>query len=344
MKEKNRQFPVTTRQLAEELGLSHSAVAAALRGDRRTSAETRRMVLQHARERGYVRNPAATALAAQRRHSPHHVYNIGLITAGRLAPPQHPLYVRCRSSAAALGYGFEYLHLSEFRSFSALHSVLEARGVGGVLIDTLAEGIGRMALEQLEIPMVKLHDGLPQVPADMVSFDQYRQTRQAFRMAWERGHRRIGITLPRTPRIRSSNRVRLSALLGIQAHFGLPLEPDLLRECAHPFTTRAKQQMIDWVKAMRIDCLICHAAFMLPLFQKEGWKVPHDLGVIGLYISPEEANLYEPRLAGFTQIPDRLADAATRTLDSLIRQPSEAQGTAHTVLLVQPEWLDGESF
>jgi len=342
--DKDASHPVTTRQLAQELGLSHSAVASALRGDRRTSAETRRLVLQHAQERGYVRNPAAAALSAQRRHSPHPAYNVGLITAGRMAPPQHPLYVRCQERAAELGYGFEYLHLSEFRSASALRHVLEARGVGGLLIDTLADGIGRLSFAQFGLPMVKLHDGLPGLLADMVSFDQYRQTRQAFRRAWERGYRRIGITVPRTARIRSANRVRLSALLGIQVHFELPLEPDLLLESPHPLLAKGKQQMVEWVEAMRVDCLICHAPGMVPVFQKQGWRIPEDLGVIALYLSPEEAEAYDPQLAGYTLIPDRLADAATRRLDSLIRQPREARETANTVLLVEPEWMDGASF
>ncbi len=335
---------VTTRDLAAELQLSHSAVAAVLRGDRRTSPATRARVLAHAASRGYLPNPAATALAAQRGRVPGHPYNIGLLTAGRLAHPKLPLYLRCRERAAALGYGFEYLHLAAFQSPSQLARIVRARGIGGLVLDTLADGMQRLDPESLTVPLVKVHDGLPGLRADMVTFDQYRQTRMAFRMAWQRGHRRIGCTVPRTPLIASANQVRRSALLGLQQQHGLPLEADWLLETPHPLNQNGRKTVLHWIQTQRLDCVVLHAPSLIPWLRERGLLIPKKVGVLGLHIDPLQAERFDLPLAGFTLIPDRLADAAIRRLDSLIRQPASESSPNPLVLLVEPDWLDGASF
>lgn len=333
---------VTTRALAAELGLSHSAVAAALRGDRRVSAATRERVCRHAAARGYVRNPAAAALAAQRKAGSAHPYNVALITAGAQAKPGLPLYAGCARFAAELGYGFEYLHLGELRQGRSLDSVLQARGVGGVVIDTLASGMRMAALSELGVPIVKVHDGLPDLVADMVTFDQYRQTREAFRRAWERGRRRIGFTLPATSLIRSANQVRRSALLGIHEAYGLPFSEVHLYEAPHPLNDAGLHALVGWIGSRRLDCVVLHDLRIAMLARQKGMRIPEDLGVCGLHLDAGRT-LDGLRLSGFTMIPQRLAEAAVRVLDSRIRETGGGLVGGGMTILVQPDWVEGET-
>src|SRR4051812_23517820 len=57
------------RQLAHELGISHTTVSEALRGSPRVKAETRDKILKAATALSYQRNPLAGALMSEMRRS-----------------------------------------------------------------------------------------------------------------------------------------------------------------------------------------------------------------------------------------------------------------------------------
>lgn len=326
----------TIEDLARELGLSYSAVAAALRGDRRTSARTTERVLELAARRGYVRNAAASALASRRSETGERPFALALLGGSPgIRPSLNSRYADAlRTEAERLGYSFEAIPIDEYPSFARLKQVLLARNVAGAIINTHRKEFGVLLEGTLDLPIVKLHHHLPGYPGLTVSVDEFATIHAAASRALDRGYRRIGLvywdTRPASPEHQS---VMTGALLAAYREHHQPLDFDPLVPAPFDFPKRVHAQVAEEVSRRGLDCLISQILNGWT-FLDLGFERPVGLAFISGAGRREEAT-------GYRDVEAQLAQHAIRLLDGAVRHKTELrQGDQ---LLVRPEWYEGRT-
>ena len=310
---------VTIREVAEEAGVSIATVSRVLneRGD--VAPETRELVSQVIRDRGYVANRSARGLSAGR---------TGLV--GLLVPLVYPVYF-----SAILAGASEALHENDQRMVLSPTGHEHAREVS--LIDRLMHGLTDGALivlpEESSEELTRLLDGGyrfvvvdPRLRLDdripSVSAAHAFGADQAMRHLLELGHRRIAaITGPRGWVATEDRRRGYHAALagaGILPDPGLEIESDFEitggREAAGKLLDLAEPPTAILAFNDNLAIGTVQAA------RTRGVRVPEDLSVVG-FDDVELATIVSPAL---TTVRQPLAEMG-RTAVSLLTRLLEGQ-------------------
>lgn len=189
--------------IARRVGLSRSGVSRALRNDPSIPLATCRRVQQAARQLGFVIDRDVTrAFQAVRLASPARVHGtLGLIDA---YPPalrwrEQPHYYVTRvvagafERAAELGYRLDVFSLAEpGMTPRRIQSILDARGVAGLLIPPLPEDVRTLPINWDKYTCVALTHSLRSPGLHRVLPHQYHVASLALEQLQARGYRRIG--------------------------------------------------------------------------------------------------------------------------------------------------------
>jgi len=189
--------------IARRVGLSRSGVSRALRNDPSIPLATCRRVQQTARQMGFVIDRDVTrAFQAVRLASPARVHGtLGLIDAHPLAARwrQQPRYYVTRvvagavERAAELGYRLDVFSLAEpGMTPRRLQSILDARGVAGLLIPPLPEDVHTLPINWDKYTCVALTHSLQSPALNRVLPHQYHAASLALEQLHARGYRRVG--------------------------------------------------------------------------------------------------------------------------------------------------------
>ena len=310
---------VTIREVAEEAGVSIATVSRVLNGRDDVAPETRELVGQVIRDRGYIANRSARGLSAGR---------TGLV--GLLVPLIYPVYFSAILSGAS-----EALHENDQRVVLSPTGHEHAREV--TLIDRLMHGLTDGALivlpgessEELERlldggyrfvvvdPRLRLDDRIPSVSAAHAS-----GAVQAMQHLLALGHRRIAaITGPRGWVATEDRRRGYHAALagaGILPDRGLEIESDF----EIPGGREAAGQLLDLAEPPTAifafnDNLAIGA---IQAARARGLRVPDELSVVG-FDDVELATIVTPAL---TTVRQPLAEMG-RTAVSLLTRLLENQ-------------------
>jgi LacI family transcriptional regulator len=310
---------VTIREVADEAGVSIATVSRVLNGRDDVAPETRELVSQIIRDRGYIANRSARGLSAGR---------TGLV--GLLVPLVFPVYFSAIVSGAS-----EALHENDQRVVLSPTGHEHAREVS--LIDRLMHGMTDGALivlpeessEELTRlldggyrfvvidPRLRLDDRIPSVSAAHASGAD-----QAMRHLLELGHRRIAsITGPRGWVATEDRRRGYHAALagaGILPDPGLEIESDFEitggREAAGRLLDLAEPPTAILAFNDNLAIGTIQAA------RARGVRVPEDLSVVG-FDDVELATIVSPAL---TTVRQPLAEMG-RTAVSLLTRLLEGQ-------------------
>jgi LacI family transcriptional regulator, galactose operon repressor len=310
---------VTIREVADEAGVSIATVSRVLNGRDDVAPETRELVAQIIRDRGYIANRSARGLSVGR---------TGLV--GLLVPLVYPVYFSAILSGAS-----EALHENDQRVVLSPTGHEHAREVG--LMDRLMHGLTDGALvvlpgessQELERlldagyrfvvvdPRLKLDDRIPSVSAAHASGAD-----QAMRHLLGLGHRRIAaITGPRGWVATEDRRRGYHAALagaGILPDPGLEIEADFEipggREAAAALLDLAEPPTAIFAFNDNLAIGAIQAA------RARGMNVPDDLSVVG-FDDVELATIVSPAL---TTVRQPLAEMG-RTAVSLLTRLLENQ-------------------
>ena len=189
--------------IARRVGLSRSGVSRALRNDPSIPLTTCRRVQQIARQLGYVIDRNVTrAFQAVRGASSAKVHGtLGLLDVYPLTSRwrEQPRYYVTRVVAGAfdrakeLGYRLDVFSLLE-RGMTArrLQSILDARGVSGLLIPPLPEDVHTLPINWDKYTCVALTHSLQSPALNRVLPHQYHVASLALEQLHARGYRRVG--------------------------------------------------------------------------------------------------------------------------------------------------------
>jgi LacI family transcriptional regulator len=310
---------VTIREVAEEAGVSIATVSRVLNGRDDVAPETRELVSQIIRDRGYIANRSARGLSAGR---------TGLV--GLLVPLVFPVYFSAIVSGAS-----EALHENDQRVVLSPTGHEHAREV--TLIDRLMHGMTDGALivlpEESSDELARLLEGGyrfvvvdPRLPLDdripSVSAAHASGADQAMRHLLGLGHRRIAaVTGPRGWVATEDRRRGYHAALagaGILPDPGLEFESDFEisggREAAAKLLDLAEPPTAILAFNDNLAIGVIQAA------RARGVRVPEDLSVVG-FDDVELATIVSPAL---TTVRQPLAEMG-RTAVSLLTRLLENQ-------------------
>ena len=268
-------MPVTSRDIARQIGLSQTTVSRALRGDPRVAPDTVARVQAAADRLSYVPDAAARSLTTGR------TLTVGVVVAD-ITNPFYPEIVEVLH--AELGReGYATVLLNDPRG-DELDRHLRGRSVDGLIVvsATLDDGLAAQ-LPRLGVPLVLLNRDLDGIAADRVLSDNVAGGALVTDHLLDLGHRRIGLIAG--PANTSTARDREQGMRAALAARGLELAPELRR--AGSFSHHSGHQ--GCLELLRLPqpptAIVCASDVVafgaLDAARRVGAEVPRDLSVVG---------------------------------------------------------------
>lgn len=333
----------TLADIAVQAGVHVTTVSLALRDHPSIPPTTRARIRAVARELGYRRDPLLDALNFHRARQTQQTRSVSsafVVHAGttRLFGGNHyqPLvYAGAKAAAEARGHALDILvvghgHLAPAR----LNTILNARGVTGVLLSTFEIDIEQLDLDWDQFCAVKV-ECLHLTPhLDAVSNDQLQVARLAMQRLRKLGYRRIGLATAREDQTR----------LGESFGMGVLIEQDSLaeEECVAPLIfSLAEVPMLprlipEWMRANRVDVIISNWNELFDTFATAGIKLPDDVAFASLDVPPSM-----PHIGGVVQNHRLVGQRAMEQLAIMTDAYQRGVPEAQSITYIPGYWQDG---
>lgn len=347
MKERDR--PVTIRDVAAAAGVAISTVSAALNEDGRVKESTRARVKAEAKRLGYRPNRAAAMLSSREHRDPRSVARVpvAFLTSMRASEATAGLetVAGARARAAELGYAFQHVDLGKEPAVAALGRRLYARGVEGLIVGRMwPDSPQRLDLEWDNFSVVYCgRDHSEDLRAHGAEHDIFESTLRMFREAVARGYRRIGVCLrEHEPRLLDDDS-RLGAVLAAQASLPAARRVAPYRGRVGVSGPEEMRRLAEWVERTKPDAVIGFNHGDYWMLREAGIRIPEEMGYADLHATGPAANSGESGLAGVLQDRRRGGAAAMDLLDQQIRYRHRGLTPTPISLLTYSVFHDGDS-
>lgn len=327
----------TVRELAAQLGISHTTVAFALRDHPRVSVKTRRRVQEAAKAAGYRPNVLVSALMSQvRKHQRLRPTGevVGFLTshtdedAWKKLPSLVEQFNGASERATELGFSVQPFWIGNCgeKSRSAAR-ILFARGVRGSLLSPLADFQHTIDFNWSRHAVVAIGRTCPEMPITRVRHDGVALTSTCYRNLAHHGYQRIGIALPAVHT--RWTHLWITGFLGSEWIFqSKPIKPVVFdwREGSAEFQR--------WFKEWKPDAVIgTWPDRPLEWMREMGVDVPGEVGYASLDATGE--------VAGMVQANHLLGAAAMDVLASQIFRNEIGLPRMPVVTVVEGAWKEG---
>lgn len=329
----------TVRSLARTLGLSHTTVSDALRGKGRVDPATVARVQKAAREAGYRRNPLAAAVMSELRRSRGSTFR-GVLAAVDLSEPDrapHGVFHRelvggGRARALELGFKLEeFLVGSAGMTVARLNSILESRGIHGVLLLPSWYAPDWLELDWSRYAAVYTDYVIERPPLHCVCCNHYRSMVGVLTRLFERGYRRPGLYLERGRDERTQRRFSAAFRSFQENEAGVESVPLLITG-----QERRKEDFVDWFCRHKPDVVIGHFTEAIEWMEFVGAAVPDTAGFVSLNL------LYKTRpCAGLDQQPRELGARAVELLIAQLQRNECGVPEWPTTTTIPARWVEG---
>jgi DNA-binding LacI/PurR family transcriptional regulator len=339
------------RSVAAAAGVSKSTASLALRNHPSVAEETRLRVQEAAAKLQYRVNPLVSALMTQQRagHAAEGTPVIALIDLYGAPFDHHPrrpavkmpygsnLHLEMGHSAAhaaakTFGYALDVITArTAGMTPDRLRSIVSARGIRGILLmmPPVPEVTQDWMLDWTGVSVV--HLGSPSSPFHHVRPNIIGSVQLLLAELARRGYRRPGLLIPASNenyaghRWQMAFRQHLASVQGVQDFTFMPDPhgdfPALLR----------------WMKQEHPDVIACMGSGELPVLIREGFRVPEDIGYVGLHLLPNDIG----KVAGLDLRYDARYHAAVQLLDSLLRHNETGIPETPLAVTITGRWIDG---
>lgn len=315
---------VTMKDVAGEVGLSHTTVSLVLNGRQPPNGhipeETRRRVQEAAQRLGYRRNEVARSM----------VTGSSRVLGFLAGAPQDEYAARVLAGALeeaeSSGHFVQVLRFQEGKvNRELIQRCVESR-LAGLMVLSVNEGMLdylRQEMTRYHIPVANLGSNFPDAWGMRVMCDDVQGCHLAVEHLAGLGHRRIALLLSgaglRLPEVREAGFRRA------MREFALPVEKNAVRKGDWSDTARLENVLRDWMSCSRpptaIFCGIndSDAAFVLRAASLIGWRVPVELSVVG-YTDSSIARMLNPPLTTVAQPFEEMGRRAVRRLIQTVGQ------------------------
>ncbi|MEO0055683.1 MAG: hypothetical protein RLZZ50_1630 [Verrucomicrobiota bacterium] len=294
------------RQLAHQLGLSHTTVSEALRGSPRVKPATRAKVLKVASELGYRRNPLAGALMSEMRRSRAGTFR-GVLAVldldgpeGRAAGPMRyhrELSKGATKRAEELGFKADAFTVGKAEiSLERLDKILQSRGIGGIFLLPVSSNPDLTRLDWTHFSGIYSDYVIERPGLHSVCPDHYRAMLMVLDRLNSLGYRRPGLVLSEAHDARLLYRWQAAYLTYQTHHEGMTRLPPLIMAEPNP------RAFTEWFKTAKCDVVLAHGPEVKMWMEEAGAKIPETHGFCCLNVlnstSPCAGLDLQPRLLG----------------------------------------------
>lgn len=331
---------VSMKQVAEAAGVSKNTVSLALRSSPLVKIATREKIIEAARCLGYSLNPAMSKLMSEISLHPgkRHYLRLAFLNHFRHAldnethPPLRAFFQGAHDQAIAMGYHFqEFQRPSTEQERQARDRQIWAMGFDGAVIFPFEEGHGSVDFSTLQIPKVAIGFTWNGTGVPRVACDYFGNVLRLYRIAWEKGYRRIGLLM--TPDMNKRTSLRVSGgFLAAQREAACSIElPIIMHDRQSPGALLAE------AAGLSCDCLLVGATFQSYLPQE--LLRSKSIALASYSLSPEQSKL---GMAGMDECCEKVGRTALHILASTIQQ-SQLDGLAELSVRVPGEFREGPS-
>jgi DNA-binding LacI/PurR family transcriptional regulator len=343
MNETPRSVRPSLRDIAKRLGISHVAVSLALRGSSRVGEKRRAEVRRVAQELGYRPDPMLASLAAYRQGKRPAEIRSSLAWLNLWEEPgmlrghkEFDCYwVGANEAAERMGYILEEFRWQNGKSGGRLQTILQTRGVRGILLPPHRGGVSLPDFAWGEFSVVRFGASVNQVPAHMVTSDQSHCARLAFEKALEYGYQRVGYVSGAEFERATSGNFR-AGFLNAQEEL-VPRGKQLKPLVVGADVRRQEGEVLAWLRSEKPDAVLSALGIFRSLTQRLGVRVPQDVAVAAMSVLDGNFD------TGADQNSEEIGRVAVSTLASLILENQRGLPTYTRRILVEGRWVEGTS-
>lgn len=330
----------SVRELARELGLSHTTVSDALRNKPRVKKETRDRVLAAAEKAGYRYNPLAGALMSEMRRSSVGVFQGVLAVVDLEGTEQRVSTARkyhrevaegCREKALELGFKTEVFAMgTEHLSVSRLDTILKSRGIRGLIL-LPAAGTPDISKLGWEYYAGVYTDYIIELPAlDSVCSDHFRSMVVALKHVKDLGYKRPGLVLHEAHDRRLLYRWEAAFRMhSLHSSGTAAVEPLVLQDLTEVAFNK-------WFEKNNPDVVLCHRMEVMDWMKRLGVKIPETHGFCCLNTMMSS----EP-VSGLDLRPRLIGKKATELLVGQLHRNDYGVPETASTTAIPAEWIDG---
>lgn len=336
---------VTQQDIADKVGLGRSTVSQALLNHPRISKETKRKVLQAAKQIGYVPDPFLSGLASYRNRKRSATYHgqIAWLVNNEEAPypwRKYPHYLDYFHGAQKRAEQFGY-RLDEFSfnhnstSTAQLRRTLHNRNVTGILLcpQPRAEVVFDFAWDQFSA--VAFGYSLRHPALHTVAPAHLLNTRTTMREVAKRGYKRIGLMIYSETDKRCGHNV-LAGYLTEQALLSERI--DTFKFIKPLINYSAIDDLIHYIKQEKLDALITSDHRILEKMATLGLRAPEHLNVAGLSLPKAQG-----QLSGVAEDSQQVGAMAIDILVGMMQRGERGIPPMPTRTHLEGVWYEGTS-
>lgn len=331
------------RDIAKALGLSHVAVSLALRDSPRVSEARRAEVKAMAEKLGYRPDPMLASLVAYRQSKRPAGIRACLGWINQWPRPEDlrehkefdKYWLGAREAAERLGYNLEEFRWPMAKSGKRLQSILETRGVRGLLIPPHRDGMDIPDFDWSRFSLVRFGASVTTLPVHSVTSDQSHCARLVYEKALEFGYRRVGYVSESNFERNTRGHFR-EGYLNAQEEItpaGRRLETLLLS----PDGRRNRNELLSWLQTHKPDAIVTSSPLLRSLLHGLGLRVPEDLAVGTTSVLDGNFD------SGADQNSHEIGRVAVSTLASLVLESERGIPRYQRRILVEGRWVGGTS-
>lgn len=326
--------------IAKEVQVSRATVSLALRNEPRISLAMRQKIQEVARRLGYQPNPEVARLrsaarCARMRLNPE---VIGILNAWpRAGQMERTPYIRqllagAHERASMLGYHLEELRQKEMgMTGQRLSEILEARGIRGVLIPPLPNGMKHVTLDWQKFTVVSMTHTLTRPLLHCALPGQFENLSLALNKLRHLNYRRVGVVLLTHGYSSLFIRHFKAACLLYQDEIAAGDRiPPLVGQRLMP------DDFLKWYIQYQPQALILPSAQDYDLLLSLGLKIPGDVGFVAL-TGPHPHH----HVAYIDEQPSQVGLAAMDLLSKLLECDEQGPPSTPRTVLVSGKWMDG---
>jgi LacI family transcriptional regulator len=333
--------PVTLRNIAQALGVSHVTVSLALRNHPKIPEARRLQIQALAQEMGYRPNPMAAALAHHKRSTRVTPIKSVLAWLNQWPNPktlrsynEYDRYWRGAYAAAEkFGYRLEEFCCGDRMSLARTEKILLTRSIHGILLPPHLPGANWNGLRWERFSAVRFGRSIKNPRLHIVTSDQVANTMLAFQQIRRSGYERVGfVTGTASERGALFKAGFLMSQADLKRSLQLPL--CVLREPAGADEVQALSQWLDHAKP---DAILTDLREVRDLLHQAGRRVPEDIGLAAVSILDGNAD------AGIDQHPEEIGRVAVLLIISLLNDHAVGVPPIFRQSLIEGSWVAGST-
>lgn len=327
----------TIRSLAATLGLSRSAVSAALLKRSNISKETQESVRRAAEEAGYCVDARLSQLMSYLRSGKgsRNAPNIAWLFWGaeigiyEQKPWVHGYVQGARDRAHSLGYSLDLIQVDSPQcSLQRLNAILIARGIEGLILPNYAlPSPLESSIRWQDFALASVNGRGPGLPH--VGSLGLQGMEVVFENLLRLGYRRPGLVIGGWVNAMSDYQWTAGFL---QHQRQLP-SGDQLRILEDDSWMKA---LGSWMKARRPDVVICSANETIDCLTGLGYSVPQDVGVVHLNICSDVQGW-----AGLDQLHEQIGAASVDMVTAQLNRGERGLSIHPKHIFIRGQWVDG---